>query len=47
MKKRKRTHSKEESKFIRDLMYKYLYAKSKQEQEYYSKILEKIDFFGE
>ena len=45
MKKYKRSHSKEESRFIREMMYKYLYATSKKEQKFYSMILEKIEFF--
>jgi hypothetical protein len=41
----KRTYSKEESKFIREMMYKYLFASSKAEQEFYAKILTSIEFW--
>jgi len=41
----KRTHTDSESKYIRKLIENYVFAETKQEQLFWSKVLQKIDFF--
>ena len=43
--KKTQRHTSNGLKFIRDLKLKYLYAETKKEQDFYAKLLEKIDFF--
>jgi hypothetical protein len=42
--KKSERHS-EKLKLIKVIKLKYLYAKSKREQDFYAQVLEKIDFF--